>query len=74
MSQHAAELLKTVLSLPDDERASLTEELLASFDPAPGAPDPLDDAEFLAELNRRAEELRANPGSAIPWDVVKGMR
>jgi len=74
MSQRSADLLKDALSLPDDERASLTDELLASFDPEPGESDALDDPEFLAELERRAEELRTNPEAGIPWETVKAMR
>ena len=74
MTQHATELLANALRLPDDERAAFTEELLASFDPQPGEADPLDDAEFLAELDRRAEEFRNDPTSGLPWDIVKGMR
>ena len=74
MSPHASELLASALCLPEDERAAFTEELLASFDPQPGEANPLDDAEFLAELDRRAEELRTDPTLGMSWDTVKGMR
>ena len=72
MTQLATELLATALQLPDEDRADVTEQLLASFDPQPGEADPLDDAEILVELDRRAEELRDNPASA--WEIVKEMR
>lgn len=70
MSQRTAELLRDVLGLSDEERASFTDELLASFDPGPGEADPLSDEELLAELDRRSAELHANPQSGIPWDAV----
>ena len=34
----------------------------------------LSEEELVAELHRRAEELRQNPDAAIPWDQVKDMR
>ena len=74
MTQQTTDLLTTALQLPDDERAAFTEKLLASFDPQPGEADPLDDAEFLAELDRRAEEYRTDPTSGLTWDTVKGKR
>jgi putative addiction module component (TIGR02574 family) len=74
MTQRAAELLADAMRLAEPERAALTEQLLASFDPEPGTTDPVDDAEFLAELDRRADELRRDPAAGIPWDDVKNMR
>ena len=74
MTQHASELLASALLLPEAERAAFTEELLASFDSQPGEADFSDDAEFLAELDRRAEEFRTNPALGLPWDVVQEMR
>jgi putative addiction module component (TIGR02574 family) len=74
MSERTADLLADALRLPDEDRASLTEQLLASFDPRPGEADPVDDAEFLAELDRRAEELRTHPAAGLPWEHVKGLR
>jgi len=74
MSSRAAELLTDALKLPDADRAALTEQLLASFDPTPGEPDPADDAELLAELDRRAAELGRDPTAGLPWDQVKDLR
>jgi putative addiction module component (TIGR02574 family) len=74
MSPRAAELLADALQLTEGDRAAVTEELLASFDPRPGQADPADDAELLAELDRRAAELRGDPTAGVPWDVVKELR
>lgn len=74
MTKRAADVLADALQLADPDRAALTEQLLASFDPQPGEADPVDDAELLAELDRRAEELRRNPAAGLSWDDVKKMR
>jgi len=74
MSQSTADLLADALRLPDADRAALTEQLLASFEPRPGEADPLDDAEFLAELDRRSEEIRNSPAAGLPWEHVKELR
>lgn len=74
MSPRAADLLADALQLTDADRAALTEELLASLDPQPGRADPAGDAELLAELDRRAAELRRDPTAGVPWDVVKELR
>ena len=74
MTQRATRLLADALQLPDADRAALTEQLLASFDPPPGEADPVADAAFLAELDRRAAELRADPNAGLAWDEVKKLR
>jgi putative addiction module component (TIGR02574 family) len=74
MTPNARDVLATALQLPEEDRAAVAEELLASFDPELGKSDPTDDVELLAELDRRAEELRRNPSAGLPWDVVKELR
>lgn len=74
MSSRAAELLADALKLPDADRAALAEQLLASFDPTPGEADPADDADLLAELDRRAAELRRDPAAGLPWNRVQDLR
>jgi hypothetical protein len=62
MSPKAARLLSEALTLPDAERAALAAELLASVDP----PAKLTDAEWLAEVERRARSAR-DGSLGIPW-------
>lgn len=47
-------------------------QILASLDENLATPDraPWETPEFLAELQRRVEDSRANPGTGIPWDEV----
>jgi putative addiction module component (TIGR02574 family) len=35
---------------------------------------PMTDAEFVAELDRRAAEMRSDPDAGIPWEQVQNMR
>jgi putative addiction module component (TIGR02574 family) len=62
MSDRARRLLEDALTLSDDERLDLAEQLLSSL-PA--------DVEALAELERRALRALADPGGGEAWDVVK---
>ena len=73
MSPQVAELLKSALALPPAEREQLADGLWASFDP-PGDYGGLTEDEFAAELDRRAAELKAEPGHGIPWEEVQKMR
>jgi len=63
-----------VMKLPPDERAELAQELWDSVHP-PGSVRPDESApltkEQMAEIDRRLAEHERDPGSAIPWDVVK---
>jgi hypothetical protein len=62
MTSRARKVLEEALSLPDDERRDLAEQLLSSL-PA--------DREWLAELERRARRALAEPSGGEPWDVVE---
>lgn len=67
----AADLLAAALKLPPDEREELAGRLWDSLDPPGSDIDRLTDEEFEAELHRRAEELRRDPSSGIPWEEVR---
>ena len=62
------EVLRTVCSLDEPERVRLIEDLLGSLSPDEAAP--LDDA-WLAEIDRRSEELDAGTVATIPWQDVR---
>ena len=62
------EVLQTARSLDEPERVRLVEELLGSLSPADAAP--LDDA-WLAEIDRRSDELDAGTVATSPWQEVR---
>ena len=62
MTDRARKLLEDALTLTDDERFDLAEQLMSSL-PA--------DEEALAELERRARRALAEPQGGEAWDVVK---
>ena len=62
MSEHARKLLQDAMTLSEDERLDLAEQLLASL--------PMD-AEWTAELERRARRAIENPTGGEAWDVVE---
>lgn len=69
MTAIAARLFEDALSLPEDERASLAEKLLASLVPVTRAEARSED-EWLAEVERRARAAQAgSPG--IPWEAAR---
>jgi len=66
---NARATLKEILTLPEEDRRWLVEEIAASL------PHQEEDfeltPEFKAELNRRLSEHEANPESGIPWQEAK---
>lgn len=62
MTDRARKLLEDALALSEDERLDLAEQLMSSL-PA--------DAEWLAELERRARRALADPSGGEAWDVVQ---
>lgn len=56
------------LKLPEADRAWIAEELLESLAPPEGA---MTEEEWEAELDRRVEEYKRNPASALTWEEVK---
>ena len=62
MTDRARKLLDEAMTLSDDERLDLAEQLLSSLPP---------DAEWLAELERRARRALGDPDGGEAWDVVE---
>jgi putative addiction module component (TIGR02574 family) len=73
MTPKVAELLRSALSLSAAEREFLAGCLWASVDPQNELAGMTEDA-IVAELDRRAAELRAAPGAGVPADEVRKMR
>ncbi|HEY3855925.1 MAG TPA: addiction module protein [Verrucomicrobiae bacterium] len=60
----ATEILAKARELPPEERREIVEALLGDLE--------LDESpEFIAELERRAEEARKNPDDSVPWEQVR---
>ncbi|HEX7181360.1 MAG TPA: addiction module protein [Thermoanaerobaculia bacterium] len=68
MTATAQALREAVLNLPDEDRAWLAAELLASLD---GPSDPDAEAEWRAEIERRVEEIESGAVELLDWDIVK---
>ena len=62
MTDRASKLLADAMTLSEDERLDLAEQLMSSL-PA--------DTEWMAELERRARRALADPNGGEAWDVVK---
>lgn len=62
MTSRAHKVLEDALSLSDDERLDLAEQLLSSL-PAARA--------WLAELERRARRALSDPSGGEAWEVVE---
>jgi putative addiction module component (TIGR02574 family) len=62
MTDRARKLLEDAMTLSDDERLDLADQLLSSLP---------SDAEWFAELERRARRALADPAGGIEWEVVK---
>jgi putative addiction module component (TIGR02574 family) len=73
MTQQVTDLLTAALALSPAEREELADSLWASLDP-PDALAGMTEDELVAELDRRAAELKAEPGQGVPWDEVRNMR
>lgn len=74
MSDRSASLLAAALQLSEEERAEVAAGLLNSLDPAAADVEPLTEGELVAELDRRAAEMRRDPAAGIPWEQVQDMR
>lgn len=71
ISERSAALLAEALTLSEDDRAKLAEELLASLDPPTSDIDSMSEEEFVNELNRRHEEYLRDPSVGVPLEEVK---
>jgi putative addiction module component (TIGR02574 family) len=60
------ELLREALALPQEKRLRLLEKLNESLD----AETPLSE-EWMAEIQRRSDELESGKVKGIPWEEVK---
>jgi putative addiction module component (TIGR02574 family) len=69
MAPSTQQVLKDVLELPDQQRAKLVVELLDSLPPAePGQE--RSDAQWLAEIERRARMAQAGAGG-VSWEEAR---
>jgi putative addiction module component (TIGR02574 family) len=60
----ATEILANVRKLRPEERRVIAEALLDELEPE-------ESPEFIAELERRAEDALKNPDDCIPWEEVR---
>jgi putative addiction module component (TIGR02574 family) len=67
MSPAVAEIFKTTANLTPAEKIELADALYMEFPPEPGEWDP----EWLAEINRRSDEIDAGIASGRTWDEIK---
>jgi putative addiction module component (TIGR02574 family) len=63
----AAEILEQIRRLPPAEQYEVAEKVRQEF----GDGDDELTAEQIAELERRAEEMRRHPERGIPWETVQ---
>lgn len=65
----AERLLSEVLALPVPERAKLAHRLLESLE---AVPDDDIDAVWLAELEKRVQDVQTGTVTPIPWETARG--
>jgi putative addiction module component (TIGR02574 family) len=70
MTSRAQELLREALALPAQERAEVVVQLLASFDDAT-EPNEAVEAEWAAEIERRADRVLAGKSDGRSWQDVR---
>ena len=70
MTSRAQELLREVLSLPAQDRADVAAELIASLEEQPDRFGDVE-AEWAAEITRRAERVLSDESTGIAWDEVR---
>ena len=61
-------IIASALQLPREERARVAREIIASLD------EPADqnvEAAWLAEVERRLDEVERGSAKLVPWDVVR---
>lgn len=70
MTPTAADILQAALKLPEIDRLDIAAELLASA-PAPQGVLSEDAPGFLEELDRRVQEHRRDPSTAVGWRQLR---
>ena len=73
MTPQVTDLLTSALALSPAEREELADCLWASLDPPDTFADMTED-ELVAELDRRADKLKADPKQGVAWAEVRDMR
>jgi putative addiction module component (TIGR02574 family) len=68
MSRNAEALMKEAMALPDTERASLIDGLLANLDPEKDADA---DQAWAMEIERRGAELEQGIVEPVAWEEVR---
>jgi putative addiction module component (TIGR02574 family) len=68
MSPEADRLLNEALQLPEDERATLADQIYRSLEPADS-----DDAYWETEIAQRIEEDDRGLAKPIPWEEARRM-
>ena len=72
MTSETETILREALALPDEERADLAAQLIASLD-SPEVEDPATiGTVWAAELERRARRVLSGEPPAADWDTVRG--
>jgi len=61
-------IIDSALELPREERARVAREIIASLD---GPADQDVDALWLAEVERRLNEVERGAAALVPWDTVR---
>ena len=61
-------IIDSALKLPPEERARVAREIIASLD---GPADQDVDALWLAEVERRLDEVERGAAALVPWDTVR---
>lgn len=74
MTERSANVLAEALTFSEEERAEMVEELIESLDGRQIDNDWISEEELLAELDRRAAELREHPEREVDWEHVKELR
>jgi putative addiction module component (TIGR02574 family) len=70
MTSRAQQVLREALTLPSSERADVAAELLASLDDTVTETADIE-AEWAAEIEKRARRVLAGDSAGAPWDEVR---
>lgn len=68
MQTPSEKLLDEILRLPEDDRAAIAEQIIASLD---SLDDPEVDKAWQAEINKRISELDTGRLSILTWEEVR---